>query len=583
MFLSLFLLIFAQLARPVLSQLPLPNTPWMPPDASSGAERSSEQSTPNTQWTTLLGNLLYFYEVQRSGKLPSNKRVPWRNDSSLDDGKDVNLDLTGGYYDAGDYIKCTFPFSLTLMSVCWGANDFGQGYDMANQTAYLDDMLRWGLDWLMKAHPSPNTLFVQVGDTEIDNDYWGGDLNIPLPRPSYQINATNPGTDASAGASAAFAACSNLYANRSLSTNGAFSAPASLQNATYASLLLNHSQALYSFATGTTQQTYQTGIPPVGEAYPSTAYGDELAIAALMLAWATGSSDLYAQAETYYTQFSLGGQDVVFDWDSKTPGIAVLFAQLAQADPTLAGNLSSWQSEAERYFDRIVDGTGRGRLTKGGLLWYDGDSDNNSLNPALNAAMLLTRYAPLATTSDKRSSYLAFAKGQVDYALGKNPMSAPYVVGVNPNAPTNPQSAMASGGSDISAVDTSPPEEAYVIYGGVVGGPDTRDRFFNIRSDWVETEVALDYNAPLLTLTAAHVMGDTADPYYTRLQAGAYAAVKPQGRPCDNALTCHGGLSRGAKIAIGVVVSIVGLLIIGLSIWFVRRMRRGGSILRRKF
>lgn len=555
----------------------------MPPDASSGAERSSEQSTPNTQWTTLLGNLLYFYEVQRSGKLPSNKRVPWRNDSSLDDGKDVNLDLTGGYYDAGDYIKCTFPFSLTLMSVCWGANDFGQGYDMANQTAYLDDMLRWGLDWLMKAHPSPNTLFVQVGDTEIDNDYWGGDLNIPLPRPSYQINATNPGTDASAGASAAFAACSNLYANRSLSTNGAFSAPASLQNATYASLLLNHSQELYSFATGTTQQTYQTGIPPVGEAYPSTAYGDELAIAALMLAWATGSSDLYAQAETYYTQFSLGGQDAVFDWDTKTPGIAVLFAQLAQADPTLAGNLSSWQSEAERYFDRIVDGTGRGRLTKGGLLWYDGDSDNNSLNPALNAAMLLTRYAPLATTSDKRSSYLAFAKGQVDYALGKNPMSAPYVVGVNPNAPTNPQSAMASGGSDISAVDTSPPEEAYVIYGGVVGGPDTRDRFFNIRSDWVETEVALDYNAPLLTLTAAHVMGDTADPYYTRLQAGAYTAVKPQGRPCDNALTCHGGLSRGAKIAIGVVVSIVGLLIIGLSIWLVRRMRRGGSILRRKF
>ena len=24
------------------------------------------------------------------------------------------------------------------------------GYDLANQTAYLDDMLRWGLDWLMK-------------------------------------------------------------------------------------------------------------------------------------------------------------------------------------------------------------------------------------------------------------------------------------------------------------------------------------------------------------------------------------------------------------------------------------------------
>lgn len=24
------------------------------------------------------------------------------------------------------------------------------GYDVANQTAYLDDMLRWGLNWLIK-------------------------------------------------------------------------------------------------------------------------------------------------------------------------------------------------------------------------------------------------------------------------------------------------------------------------------------------------------------------------------------------------------------------------------------------------
>ncbi len=28
------------------------------------------------------------------------------------------------------------------------------GYDLANQTAYLDDMLRWGLDWLLKVYLS---------------------------------------------------------------------------------------------------------------------------------------------------------------------------------------------------------------------------------------------------------------------------------------------------------------------------------------------------------------------------------------------------------------------------------------------
>lgn len=45
----------------------------------------------------------------------------------------------------------------------------------------------------------------------------------------------------------------------------------------------------------------------------------------------------------------------------------------------------------------------------GGLLWYPGDSDEASLNPALNAAMLLARYAPIASTDDKRTTYLVRA------------------------------------------------------------------------------------------------------------------------------------------------------------------------------
>jgi endoglucanase len=48
---------------------------------------------------------------------------------------------------------------------------------------------------------------------------------------------------------------------------------------------------------------------------------------------------------------------------------------------------------------------------------------------------------------------------------------------------------MASGGNDINNIDTSPPQEAYVLYGAVVGGPDKKDRFYDIRSDWPETEV----------------------------------------------------------------------------------------------
>ena len=83
------------------AQLSLPSPPFLPPLAASGAQPSSQDSIPNSQWSTLLGNLLYFYEEQRSGRLPNTKRVSWRNDSSVNDGSDVGLDLSGGYYDAG--------------------------------------------------------------------------------------------------------------------------------------------------------------------------------------------------------------------------------------------------------------------------------------------------------------------------------------------------------------------------------------------------------------------------------------------------------------------------------------------------
>ena len=82
------------------SQVSLPSPPYLPPNAQSGAVPALSKK-PNTQWSTLLGNVLYFYEAQRSGKLTSSNRVSWRNDSALGDGKDAGVDLSGGYFDAG--------------------------------------------------------------------------------------------------------------------------------------------------------------------------------------------------------------------------------------------------------------------------------------------------------------------------------------------------------------------------------------------------------------------------------------------------------------------------------------------------
>ena len=72
-----------------------------------------------------------FYEANMSGKLPSWHRVPWRGDSALKDGCDVGYDLTGGFYDAGDFVKFHFPPSFALTVVGWGLAAFKEGYEKA--------------------------------------------------------------------------------------------------------------------------------------------------------------------------------------------------------------------------------------------------------------------------------------------------------------------------------------------------------------------------------------------------------------------------------------------------------------------
>lgn len=79
-----------------------PTNIYQPPDLDSGSTVTNG-TRPNEQYSNLLGNALWFYEAQRTGRLPDSNRVEWRNDSVLEDGSDLGIDLTRGYFDAGDY------------------------------------------------------------------------------------------------------------------------------------------------------------------------------------------------------------------------------------------------------------------------------------------------------------------------------------------------------------------------------------------------------------------------------------------------------------------------------------------------
>jgi len=139
--------------------------------------------------------------------------------------------------------------------------------------------------------------------------------------------------------------------------------------------LLQHATQLYDFAVNAEGglANYQDSVPAAEDSYASSSYGDELTLAALFLAIATAQNgsdssaakSYYQDAKGYYDQYSLGGQDAVYNWDSKTPGVYVLFAQAALSNNDLGGDdLSKWRDAAEKYFDGVVN-EDRGYLTGG--------------------------------------------------------------------------------------------------------------------------------------------------------------------------------------------------------------------------
>ncbi|CAG2053698.1 unnamed protein product [Timema podura] len=176
---------------------------------------------------------LLFYEAQRSGKLPSDNRVTWRGDSALEDRGQQGEDLTGGYYDAGDFVKFGFTMASTTTLLAWGFLSYKEAYISAGQFNHGLNAMKWSADYFIKCHVSPNELYGQVGDFNLDHEFWGRPEELNMSRPAYKIDAKHPGSDLAGETAAALAAVSLVFRT---------------ENPKYADLCLEHARQLYTFA-----------------------------------------------------------------------------------------------------------------------------------------------------------------------------------------------------------------------------------------------------------------------------------------------------------------------------------------------
>lgn len=427
-------------------------------------------------YAEVLQKSMFFYECQRSGVLPSDNRVTWRGNSAVNDGSDVGKNLSGGWYDAGDHVKFNFPMAFSATMLAWGAIDFPGGYTASGQLPYLKKNLRFVNDYFIRCHTAPNELYGQVGNGGIDHAWWGSAEVMAMSRTSYKIDQAHPGSDLAGETAAALAAASIVFKT---------------DDPAYSATLLAHAIQLYNFA-DTYRGIYTAAITDAASYYQSySGYNDELVWGAIWLYRATGDTTWLNKAESYYANLSTEPQSTIksfkwgLAWDDKSYGCYALLAKLT--------GKAQYKTDIERHLDYWTDGYNGQRITytPGGLAFLD---VWGALRYAINTGFVAAYYKDAATTTAKGTKYNTFAQTQMNYALGSNPNNRSYVCGFGTNPPIQPHHRTAHG-CWSNNLNGPPAASRHILYGALVGGPGNNDAYTDNRGNYVNNEVACDYNA----------------------------------------------------------------------------------------
>lgn len=437
---------------------------------------------------------LYFYECQQAGHLPEWNRVEWRGDSNVDDVVD------GGWYDAGDHVKFNLPMSYTAAMLAWGLYEYPEGIESCGEMTNYVNNLKWVMDYLAACDLGDSVIY-QVGIGQKDHSWWGSvevldygmaDQNITGARECIKGRNASAVT-AEMGAALAAGACA-------------------LKGRVDDSVLedyIKHAKNYLKMADADKSDDGYNDTDAQGF-YQSRQFYDDLFYCANWLYIATGDSAYLKQAEGYIPHLGheLGQGDTLKYswsqcWDDVQQGGSLLYA-INTGDAT-------WKAQVKKHLDYWSDTS---RHKAGGLVYVD---SWGCLRYA-NAVGFITAVAADELFKDDAdySTYKNLYETQMNYTLGDNPNKMSYVVGYDETSPRNPHHRTAHGSwkNDFKLPDIS----RHVLYGALVGGPDESGNYVDDRNNYINNEVATDYNAGFTALLCKMVTeyggkGDPAFPY----------------------------------------------------------------------
>ena len=475
-----------------------------------------------------------FFSAQRSGRpdLSPLSEVPaWlANGSFVSDGETVGLDLAGGYFDAGDYMKSTKTIGHAMTLLAWALLEFQEGFRAAGALNEALGALSWGCEYLLACHPNPDLLIVQVGDLG-EHATWGPPPAFrppSAPRVVFNLTAGQPMSDIATEVASALAAASLVFMAQPFdATQPPFNASQLLASARSLFALAHDHGPGPSNANNPTQRTDVFPQCDASECFYWT--------------FASGVEDKLAWAATWMAAAELGGVDSAagsvpsryaslaaelidthlarrseserasqsFSWDSKWPAVYVLASSrlpsaVASVSVAAAAYLNHWSSPD-------CSQPPCQRFTPGGLVMYQPWGALRYSTHVAWLALLHSKRQPVASAQP----LLIFGRSQINYVLGANPSNRSFLTSFGANPPMRPHHRGASGLEGHCAFSRmSAQSNRYELAGAMVGGPYCGelgyeayecDGYEDRREDAVRNEVAIDYNAGFVAAIAGLV------------------------------------------------------------------------------
>ena len=442
-----------------------------------------------------LDKSLFFYEVQQAGPLPEWNRVEWKADSAMQD------PVLGGWFDAGDHVKFNLPMAYSASMLAWGLYQYPDGVAKVGLKETYENNLEFVLDYFVNCDKGSEIVY-QVGIGKHDHTWWGPVelLEYGMEDNSHSVAEARAALKASSGCSAVFGEMAAALASGAAALDGSISAS---KKADY----IKHAESIYKVAKTSPSDNVYNKSDAQGF-YQSRHFYDQLFYAANWLYIATGDQAYLADAKSFIPNLDkmLGEGDTTaygwcHCWDDNLQGAMLLYAINTEDSSAIA--------HVKKHLSRWVNGEEAKKIS-GGLRWLD---SWGCLRYANTAAFLATVAGDTILTSEA-ATYADFAETQVNYSLGDNPSNQSYVVGFGDKYPQNPHHRTAHCSWKNSVYD--PSHTRHILYGALVGGPGQDGSYKDSRDDFINNEVATDYNAGFTAMLCKMVdkYGGTKDPSF---------------------------------------------------------------------